>query len=68
MSNHPNINKYKNKKWKQALTCTLDDGLGLNQFFSSSRLHVKSSHVINTEIHLHLIFLDSLEPVLTVGG
>lgn len=59
MSKHPNINKYTNKKWEQAFTCTLGDELGLNQFFSSSHLYVKSSQVINTVIYLHLKSLDS---------
>ncbi len=59
MSKHPNINKYKNKKWEQAYPSTLGDQLGLNQFFSSSHLYVKSSQVINAAIHLHLNSLDS---------
>lgn len=59
MSKHPNIRKYNNKKWEQTFTCRLDDQLGLNQFFSSSHLHIKSSQIINTEIYLHLRSLDS---------
>ena len=59
MSKHPNIRKYNNKKWEQAFTCRLGDQLGLNQFFSSSHLHIKSSQIINTEIYLHLRSLDS---------
>lgn len=57
-SKHSNSRKYKNKKWEQAFTCTLGDQLGLNQFFSSSHLHIKSSLIINTEIYLHLTSLD----------
>lgn len=59
ISKRPNTNKYKNKKWEQTFACTSGDGLGLNHFFSSSRLYVKSSQVINTEIYLHLRSLDS---------
>jgi hypothetical protein len=59
MSKHPNINKYNNKKWEQALTCTLGDQLGLNQFFSCSHLYVRSSQVINAAVHLHLRSLES---------
>lgn len=59
MSKHPNINKYKNKKWEQVFTCPLGDQLGLNQFFNSSHVHVNFSQVINTAIHMHLSSFDS---------
>lgn len=59
MSKHPNINKCKNKKWKQTFTCTLDDKLGLNQFFKSSHLYVESSQIISSKVNLYLRSLDS---------